>query len=64
MDGLAEPGMRVSPDDVLIGKTIPCPIVGPDGVQTSISRKDESVCMRSNESGIVDTVMYTTDKDG
>lgn len=63
-DGLAEPGSRVSPDDVLIGKTIACPITGPDGVQTTISRRDDSVCMRSVESGVVDMVMYTTDKDG
>mmetsp|Transcript_2822 Transcript_2822/g.2481 ORF Transcript_2822/g.2481 Transcript_2822/m.2481 type:complete len:754 (-) Transcript_2822:1730-3991(-) len=64
LDGLAEPGSRVSPDDVLIGKTIACPIVGPDGIQSTISRKDESICMRSNESGIVDKVMYSTDKEG
>lgn len=63
-DGLAMPGSRVSPDDVLIGKTVPCPVLGPDGVVTTVSRRDDSVCMRSNESGIVDTVMLTTDKDG
>jgi DNA-directed RNA polymerase II subunit RPB2 len=60
VDGLADPGVRVSNDDVLIGKTIPYPVVGPDGLQSSISRKDDSVCMRSNEQGIVDTVMLTT----
>lgn len=63
-DGLAEPGSRISPDNVLIGKTVSFPILGPDGVQTSISRKDDSICMRSNESGIVDQVMLTTDNEG
>lgn len=59
-DGLAEPGVRVSADDVLIGKTIPYPIVGANGLQTAMGRKDDSVSMRSNEQGIVDTVMLTT----
>jgi DNA-directed RNA polymerase II subunit RPB2 len=64
VDGLAEPGTRVSSDDVLIGKTIPYPILGANGIQTALGRKDDSVCMRSNESGIVDTVMLTTTADG
>lgn len=64
IDGLAEPGTRVSGDDVLIGKTKPFPVLGPDGVSSIINRKDASKCMRSNESGIVDTVMLTTNKDG
>jgi len=63
-DGLAEPGTRVSGDDVLIGKTKPFPVIGPDGVSSIINRKDASKCMRSNESGIVDTVMLTTNRDG
>ncbi len=63
-DGLTNPGTRVSGDDVLIGKTLPHSISGPDGTHSVLNRKDESVCMRSNESGIVDTVMITTNKDG
>lgn len=63
-DGLAEPGVRVSPDDVLIGKTVPYPVLGPDGLPSNITRKDSSVCMRSNEAGIVDTVMLTTTQEG
>eukprot|EP00606_Chrysophyceae_sp_TOSAG23-5_P000920 GSChrysophyteH2.ASY1.ANO1.466.1 assembled CDS len=51
-------------DDVLIGKTIPHAITGPDGMHSILNRKDESICMRSNESGIIDTVMVTTNKDG
>jgi len=64
LDGLAEPGTRVSGDDVLIGKTKPFPVMGPDGVSSIINRKDASKCMRSNESGIVDTVMLTTNGRG
>lgn len=63
-DGLAEPGARVSCDDVLIGITKPYAIKGPDGLQSSMSRKDNSTTMRSNESGIVDRVMLTTDIEG
>jgi DNA-directed RNA polymerase II subunit RPB2 len=63
-DGLGNPGTRVSGDDVLIGKTIPHAITGPDGMHSVLNRKDESVCMRSNESGIIDTVMITTNNDG
>lgn len=63
-DGLAEPGARVSNDDVLVGKTKPYAIVTPDGAQSSISRMDDSVCMRSNEQGIVDTVMLTSTESG
>lgn len=64
LDGLAEPGVRVSPDDVLVGVTIPYAIKGPDGMQSTMSRKDNSTCMRSNEAGIIDRVMLTTDIDG
>jgi DNA-directed RNA polymerase II subunit RPB2 len=64
VDGLAEPGSRVSGDDVLIGKTVPLDILNPDGSKSSIHRKDESICMRSIENGIVDTVMLTTTQDG
>lgn len=64
VDGLAEPGVRVSNDDVLVGVTVPFAVKGPDGHQVSMSRKDNSTCMRSNESGIVDAVMLTTDIEG
>ena len=63
-DGLAEPGARVSCDDILIGKTIPYPVSKPDGTVSMIQRKDASVGMRSTENGIVDTVMLTTTQDG
>jgi DNA-directed RNA polymerase II subunit RPB2 len=63
-DGLAEPGVRISGDDVLVGVTMPYTIKGPDGNVTGIGRKDNSTCMRSYESGIVDRVMLTTDVEG
>lgn len=43
---------------------MPYKILGPDGNVLSYSRKDDSETMRKNESGIVDTVMLTTNKDG
>ena len=64
VDGLAEPGSRVTNDDILIGKTVPCPVIGPDGSTVTYSRRDDSVSMRSNEEGFVDTVMLTTDEQG
>jgi DNA-directed RNA polymerase II subunit RPB2 len=64
IDGLAEPGTRVSNDDILIGKTKPYPITNPDGTQSTIQRRDESTAMRSNETGIIDKVMLTTTNDG
>ena len=61
-DVLAEPGVRVSNSDVLIGKTVPHAITGADGRVASIARRDESIEMRSNEQGIVDKVMLTTNE--
>lgn len=64
-DGIAEPGCRVSSGDVLIGKTVPATVLGPDGSSMNYVRKDDSMAvMRRNESGYVDRVMLTTDKAG
>ena len=63
-DGLAEPGVRVSEDDVLVGKTVPYAIKGPNGMASALSRKDDSTTMRSTEKGIIDRVMLTTDIEG
>jgi DNA-directed RNA polymerase II subunit RPB2 len=62
VDGLAMPGERVSPDDVLIGKTVPVQVS--EGTANTFLRRDDSTCMRSNESGIVDRVMLSTDVEG
>lgn len=63
-DGIVDPGIRVGPNDILIGKTKDFDVIGPDGQKSSVTRKDESTAMRSNESGIVDKVMVTTTKEG
>jgi DNA-directed RNA polymerase II subunit RPB2 len=64
VDGLAEPGVRISNDDVLIGITEPTLIRAADGAQTTKSRRDNSTTMRSYENGIIDRVMLTTDVEG
>lgn len=63
-DGIAEPGSRVSGDDILIGKTAPATVLGPDGSSLNYVRKDMSLGMRRAEQGYVDRVMLTTDKEG
>mmetsp|Transcript_18211 Transcript_18211/g.18269 ORF Transcript_18211/g.18269 Transcript_18211/m.18269 type:complete len:1196 (+) Transcript_18211:62-3649(+) len=64
IDGLAEPGVRVSSDDIIIGKTVPVAILGPSGSVASMGRKDASTGIRANENGIVDTVMLSTKETG
>jgi DNA-directed RNA polymerase II subunit RPB2 len=66
-DGLAKPGEPVSGSDVLIGKTVTEPAVPGQSAtarQSRIDRADISVSMRSNESGIVDRVMLSTNLTG
>lgn len=63
-DGLISPGMRVTGDDVLIGKVTP--ILDPERSTKDAPvylRKDSSTAMRRTETGIVDTVIVTN-KDG
>lgn len=66
-DGLVAPGTAVSGDDILIGKTVTLH-APPPGVAAErparIDRKDASVSMRPHETGIVDRVMLSTNKDG
>jgi DNA-directed RNA polymerase II subunit RPB2 len=63
-DGTVDVGTLVSRSDVLIGKTCKIAIAGPGGVANTMNRKDASTRMRSNEDGIVDRVLITTNKDG
>lgn len=65
-DGLVAPGVRVSGDDVIIGKTTP---IAPDaeemGQRTkSHIKKDASTPLRSTENGIVDKVLLSTNSEG
>ena len=62
-DGLVAPGVNISADDVLIGKTIPMPDL-PGRNPHMKKKRDMSTAMRKNEEGIVDKVMLSTNKDG
>ncbi|KAL8688240.1 MAG: hypothetical protein Q9224_004933 [Gallowayella concinna] len=65
-DGLVAPGVRVSGEDVIIGKTTP---IAPDaqemGQRTKNHiKKDASTPLRSTENGIVDKVLLSTNSEG
>ena len=71
-DGLVRPGEHMSGSDILIGKTVKEPKL-PSSMTASATaaareqrydRADASVPMRSNESGIVDRVMLSTNQEG
>lgn len=65
-DGIVAPGVRVSGEDMIIGKTAPIP---PDseelGQRTKMHvKRDASTPLRSTENGIVDQVLLTTNAEG
>lgn len=64
-DGIVAPGVRVSGEDIIIGKTTP---INPDskefGQVSQHTSRDASTPLRSTESGIVDQVILTTNQDG
>lgn len=65
-DGIINPGVRVSGEDIIIGKTAP---MAPDaeelGQRTKYhNKRDVSTPLRSTESGIVDQVLVTTNAEG
>lgn len=60
-DGLVAPGVRVSGEDIIIGKTSP---LAPDTTDMSTrtktqTKRDASTSLRSTEAGIIDRVMLT-----
>ncbi|UPQ98204.1 subunit RPB2 of DNA-directed RNA polymerase II [Chloropicon primus] len=59
-DGLVAPGTRVSGEDVVIGKTVPLPMEG----GSRFTLKDCSTALRSSESGLIDSVLVTTNDKG
>ncbi|KAJ4292628.1 DNA-dependent RNA polymerase II [Kalmusia sp. IMI 367209] len=66
-DGIVAPGVRVSGDDIIIGKTAPIP--GDEakelGQKTALhTKRDVSTPLRSTENGLVDQVLFTTNTEG
>jgi DNA-directed RNA polymerase II subunit RPB2 len=65
-DGIVAPGVRVSGEDIIIGKTAPiAPNAEELGQRTKLHiKRDTSTPLRSTENGIVDKVLLTTNAEG
>ncbi|KAL2205563.1 beta subunit of DNA-directed RNA polymerase [Sarocladium strictum] len=65
-DGIVAPGVRVSGEDIIIGKTAPMQQDASElGMKTDEhNRRDISTPLRSTENGIIDQVVVTVNTDG
>ena len=65
-DGLVAPGVRVSGEDIIIGKTAPISADSEElGQRTKLhTKRDASTPLRSTENGIVDQVCISTNHEG
>lgn len=64
-DGIIAPGVRVSGDDVIIGRTMRLPNdpMQKTGRNARYEKRDKSIFLRSSENGIIDQVMLSVDRD-
>uniref|UniRef100_A0A7S1C2I4 DNA-directed RNA polymerase subunit beta n=1 Tax=Bicosoecida sp. CB-2014 TaxID=1486930 RepID=A0A7S1C2I4_9STRA len=64
-DGLVPPGEAVASEDVIIGRTVTLPpMAEAGGIMSRFNKRDTSVVVRHNETGVIDRVMLTTNRDG
>jgi DNA-directed RNA polymerase II subunit RPB2 len=64
-DGLVAPGTAVFGGDIIIGKTVTVPDLSAlTGKPPRYSKRSTSVKARTTESGVIDRVLLSTDKDG
>ena len=67
VEGLISPGTRVSGDDIIIGKTGKVLIENNENEENEFiikPKQDISEAVRPSESGIIESVMLTTDRNG
>ena len=65
-DGIISPGVRVSGDDVVIGKTVRINTENQDPMAATarFEKRDKSMVLKKNENGVIDQVMVTTNDKG
>jgi len=61
LDGFCPPGVFVTGDDIIIGKTS---LLQEGEAGDRFTKRDMSTCLRASETGTIDQVMLTTNADG